>query len=77
MPPDGNVSDQNVLHWLSINDAPECFSTSNVDLNTGAKQNALNGFNVRFDIGADANDSPDVNVRKGFVALSHPLISLK
>lgn len=67
VPPDGCNGANCLKTWISENAPPECFSAGTVDLDTGAKQGALPGFNVRFDIGADASHAPDVNVRKGFV----------
>lgn len=66
VPPDNNNGASNLGNWISTNNPKACYSSATVDVNTGAKQDALNGFNVRMDIGADANNSPDTNVRKGF-----------
>jgi Flp pilus assembly protein TadG len=66
IPPDGCTGASCLQTWIAENNPQECFSAAGVDLNTGEKDGALPGFNVRFDIGADANDLPDVNVRKGF-----------
>ena len=75
VPPDGCKGANCLTEWASINSPPECFSAGAVDLNTGAIESAVKAFNLRFDIpnnpngsGLDATHSPDVNVRKGFVA---------
>ena len=75
VPPDGCKGASCLTEWTSQNDPPACFSAGAVDLNTGAIESAVKAFNLRFDIpnnpsgsGLDSNHSPDVNVRKGFVA---------
>ena len=72
VPPDGCNGANCLRTWISENAPPACFSAGAVDLNTGAINGALPGFNVRFDISsgpvvADAANSPDVNVRKAYV----------
>jgi hypothetical protein len=63
VPPDGDVSASNLQDWIARNGQKTCFRTT-VSLNTDTQP--LNGFNRRFDIGADSTHSPDVNVRKGY-----------
>jgi hypothetical protein len=70
VPPDGNVAASNLQDWISVTTPKTCYSSTTVDLNTGAKQSALNGFNVRFDIGTNATHAADTNVRKGYAAPS-------
>jgi hypothetical protein len=67
VPPDGCKGASCLTEWTSENSPPACFSAGAADLTTGAIESAVKAFNVRFDIGADANHSPVVNVRKGFV----------
>src|SRR5262249_9681116 len=64
IPPDNNVSASNLQDWISRTPPKTCYSTSTVNLNTGAKQSALNGFNVRFNVGADSTHLPDIDVVK-------------
>jgi Flp pilus assembly protein TadG len=71
VPPDGNVSASNLQEWISVTSPKTCYSTNTVNLNVGAKQSTLNGFNVRLDIGADGTHAPDVNVRKGYAPPSN------
>jgi len=77
VPPDDCKGASCLTEWTSMNAPPACFSASSVNLNTGAIESAVKAFNLRFDIpnnvsgaGLDANHSPDVNVRKGYVAPS-------
>ena len=72
VPPDNCKGAACLRTWISENAPNACFYASGVDLNTGAINGALPGLNVRLDIGQggvnpDANHSPDVNVRKGYV----------
>jgi Flp pilus assembly protein TadG len=77
VPPDDCKGASCLTEWTSMNSPPACFSAGAVDLNTGAIESAVKAFNLRFGIpnnvngaGLDANHSPDVNVRKGYVAPS-------
>jgi len=70
VPPDGDASASNLRDWISRTKPKTCYSTTGVDLNTGAKESALEGLNVRFDIGTSMDHDPDTNVRKGYVAPS-------
>jgi Flp pilus assembly protein TadG len=64
VPPDNNVSASNLQDWISRTPPKTCYSTSTVSLNTGAKQSALNGFNVRLNIGADSTHKSDKDVQQ-------------
>jgi Flp pilus assembly protein TadG len=71
VPPDGCNGASCLKDWIAKTHPNTCYQTSSVDLNTGAKTNVLDGFNVRFDIYSpplnySANYAPSVNVRKGF-----------
>jgi Flp pilus assembly protein TadG len=77
VPPDDCKGASCLTEWTSMNSPPACFSAGSVDLNTGAIESAVKAFNLRFGIpnnvngaGLDATHSPDVNVRKGYVAPS-------
>jgi hypothetical protein len=75
VPPDDCKGASCLTEWTSMNSPPAGFSAGSVDLNTGAIESAVKAFNLRFAIpnnpsgaGLDATHSPDVNVRKGYVA---------
>lgn len=71
IPPDGCTGAACLEKWIAEDSPGACYKAGGVDLNTGAMNGVLPGFNVRFDIpctSCGVSYSPDVNVRKGYVA---------
>ena len=72
VPPDGCNGASCLKSWIAKTHPNTCFQSASVDLNTGAKTNVADGFNVRFDIykpplSYSADFAPSVNVRKGYL----------
>lgn len=71
VPPDGCTGANCLRDWIAKTHPNSCYSTSTVDLNTGAVTSVNDAFNVRFDmykgsLNYSADYAPSVNVRKGF-----------
>jgi len=79
VPPDGATGAGALGDWIGRTHPNACYKGSGVTLNTGEKQAANAGFNVRFDLyeggsplnAPSAGYAPSVNVRRGYV-VSNP-----
>jgi hypothetical protein len=75
VPPDGATGASALGDWIGRTSPNACYKGSGVSLNTGEKQGANAGFNIRFDLYQGGNPlnnpsssyAPSVNVRKGYV----------
>ena len=76
VPPDGATGASALGNWIGQTQPNACYKANGVSLNTGEKQSANAGFNVRFDLyegGSPLNSpsaayAPSVNVRRGYIA---------